>query len=81
MVFVHVWYVDGCTIDVAYDCNTYKRKEEVTVGWCWDITKLFRCKESSWKPVYELGLCSRKKCCPGYQGPRCERMFLFQHLL
>ncbi|KAH3717459.1 hypothetical protein DPMN_060247 [Dreissena polymorpha] len=72
MVFVHVWYVDGCTIDVAYDCNTYKQKEEVTVGWCWDITKLFRCKESSWKPVYELGLCSRKKCCPGYQGPSCE---------
>ncbi|XP_052247486.1 protein jagged-1b-like isoform X3 [Dreissena polymorpha] len=72
MVFVHVWHVDGCTVDAAYNCTTYKQKEEVTVGWCWDITKLFRCKESNWVPVYELGLCLRKECCPGYQGPSCE---------
>ncbi|WAQ95007.1 MEGF6-like protein [Mya arenaria] len=38
----------ACTNNEPYACLSTETTTEVTVGWCWDVTKLFRCKEEQY---------------------------------
>ncbi|XP_052812858.1 fibulin-1-like isoform X2 [Mya arenaria] len=57
----------ACTNNEPYACLSTETTTEVTVGWCWDVTKLFRCKEEHPGTKTVSRTCHRTVCCEGYQ--------------